>query len=82
MKKFFLEGAFCVDTRNERHTRILDVKVRKWFDTMDEITALKKTIDDKINPRNLSFDDATKEMLTSGRRLDAREFPTCEYNRL
>lgn len=76
MNNLFLEGAFCVDSRNERHVRIIDVKIRKWFQSIDEITSLKKHIDAKINPLGLSFDQAVSLIVAQGRRHDPRDYPS------
>lgn len=76
MKNFFLEGMFCVDSQNDRNIKIIDVKVRKWFDTLDEIYTLKAQIDQKINPQGLSFDQATARIIGQGRRFDPRDFPS------
>lgn len=80
--KFFLEGAFCVDSTNPRKIKVIDVKIRKWFSSFDDINLLKQKIDDSINPLKLSFDDATKMLIQQGDNCDPRRFPSCELSSL
>jgi len=80
--KFFLEGAFCVDSTNPRKIKIIDVKIRKWFASIDDINLLKQKINDAINPLKMSYDDATKILIQQGNNCDPRRFPSYELSSL
>lgn len=82
MKNFFLEGCFSVNSLNPRNIHIVDVKLGKWFDTMEEIYDVKRRIDEKINPSGLSYDEGIKQMIISGRNCDPRLFPSIRFDRL
>ena len=82
MNNIFLEGAFCVDSRNEFNVKIIDVKIRRWFKSIEDVQLLKDKINQLINPQNLSFDEGMKILIEAGRNYDPKNYQSINIREL
>ena len=59
---FFLTRITVVDSRFDKLS-LIDFKYNFWFDTMDDVYALKATLNQIYNPTKKTWDDATRYLL-------------------